>query len=265
VCEIQEDFFSAQPARSRQKPTGRRSASSRCPYRIVSRLAGDHQPPSICTCFGWPRAFRNLDRARLGNLEPASAPRRRKRDFFARQILPPIYRWFMPKLAAYSEVLSRVHEFAADHQALTCASDSTPDLMLIRIGLAGQFLAHRFWPEIWKGTHILPCTPSVVFSRLPECAKSVSSSDIHEWIKVLLSQESNPLDSHPDTSTPLKALESTVDTEEWTRTVEEFGLVPESTAASEYCGTSLPRYEQLLTEQWVRGSFLIWEDAFRNF
>jgi Zn-dependent protease with chaperone function len=185
--------------------------------------------------------------------------------FFARQILPPIFRWFMPKLAAYSAVLSRVHEFAADHQALTRASDSRPDLMLIRIGLAGQFLAHRFWPEIWKDTRILPRTPSVVFSRLPECAKSVSSSDIHEWIKVLLSQKSNPLDSHPDTSTRLKALESTVDAQEWTRTVEEFGFVPKSTAASEYFGTSLPRYEQLLTEQWSRGSFLIWEDAFRNF
>jgi Zn-dependent protease with chaperone function len=185
--------------------------------------------------------------------------------FSARLILPPVYRWFMPKLAAYSAVLSRVHEFAADHQALTHASDSRPDLMLIRIGLAGEFMAQRFWPEIWKDSRNLPRTPSVIFSRLSEFATSVSSSDIHEWIKVQLAQKSNPLDSHPDTSTRLKAMGSTVDPEEWTRTVVEFGFVPESTAASQYFGTSLPRYEQLLTDQWVRGSFLIWEDAFRKF
>ena len=184
--------------------------------------------------------------------------------FSARLILPPVYRWFMPKLAAYSAVLSRTHEFAADHQALTHASDSRPDLMLIRTGLAGQFMTHRFWPEIWKDSRTLPRTPSVVFSRLPEFATSVSSSDVHEWIKAQLAQKSNPLDSHPDTRSRLKALGSTVDPEEWTRTVVEFGFVPESTAASEYFGSSLPRYEQLLTEQWIRGSFLIWEEAFQK-
>jgi len=73
------------------------------------------------------------------------------------------------------------------------------------------------------------------------------------------------LESHPDTNTRLKAMGSTVDSEEWTRTVVESGFVPEATAASEYFGTSLPRYEQLLTEQWARGSFLIWEDAFHQF
>jgi hypothetical protein len=81
----------------------------------------------------------------------------------------------------------------------------------------------------------------------------------------VLAQKSNPLESHPDTSSRLKALGSIVDPEEWTRTVVEFGFVPEATAASEYFGTSLPRYEQLLTEQWARGSFLIWEDAFHRF
>jgi len=185
--------------------------------------------------------------------------------FSARLILPPVYRWFMPKLAAYCAVLSRVHEFAADHQALTFASDSRPDLTLIRIGLAVQFMAQRFWPEIWKDSRNLSRTPSVVFSRLPECATGVSSSDIREWIKVELAQKSAPLDSHPDTSTRLKALGSTVDLEEWMRTVVEFGFVPEATAASEYFGASLPRYEQLLTEQWARGSFLIWEEAFHKF
>jgi hypothetical protein len=51
-CQIQEDFFSAQPARSRQLPTGRRSVSSRGPHRIVSRLAGDHQLNLLCRPFG---------------------------------------------------------------------------------------------------------------------------------------------------------------------------------------------------------------------
>ncbi len=184
--------------------------------------------------------------------------------FAARLLLPPVYRWFVPKLTAYSAVLSRVHEFAADHQALTHASDSRPDLMLMRVGLAGQFMEQRFWPKIWRDTRELPRTPSAVFSRLPEVASGVSSSDIRDWAKLELEKKSTPLESHPDLSARLRALGSTVDPEEWTRTIAELGFVPESAAASEYFGNSLPRYEKHLTEQWARGSFLIWEDAFHR-
>ena len=104
--------------------------------------------------------------------------------FSARLILPTIYRWFAPKFMAYSAVLSRIHEFAADHNALTHASDSRPDLMLFRVGLAGQFMGQRFSPEIWKDACDLPRTPAAVFSRLPRLAKTVSALEIHEWVKL---------------------------------------------------------------------------------
>ncbi len=46
--KYQEDFFSA-----RQLPTGRRSVSSRCPHRIVSRLAAAQTQSSVKTT-RWP-------------------------------------------------------------------------------------------------------------------------------------------------------------------------------------------------------------------
>jgi len=185
--------------------------------------------------------------------------------FAARLILPPIYRWFMPKLKAYSSVLSRIHEFAADQQARARASEAKPDCMLIRIGLADQFMAHRFWPEIWKGTKTMPRTPREVFSRFLEIAGGVPGSDLRNWLKAALANKSGPLDSHPDMSTRLKALDSVVDVEAWATTVEQDGFTPKITAAREYLGNSLPQYEKELTEKWARGVFLNWEDAYRQF
>ena len=185
--------------------------------------------------------------------------------FSARLILPPIYRWFAPKFMAYSAVLSRIHEFAADRNALTHASDSRPDLMLFRVGLAGQFMGQRFWPEIWKDARDLPRTPPAVFSRLPGLAKTVSALEIREWVKLEIEQTAGLLDFHPDLRARLKALGSTVDPEQWTRTIAELGFAPEWTAAAEYFENCLPRYESALTEKWAQGSFLLWEDVFKKF
>ena len=185
--------------------------------------------------------------------------------FSARLILPPIFRWFVPKLTAYSAVLSRVHEFAADWHALKHSENANLNEILVRIGLVHQFMNCRFWPEIWKGAQDLPRTPAAVFSRLLALAKTVSDEDLRAWIKSELQYKSLPLDSHPDLNTRLRAVKSSVDPEEWAHTVESLGFVPTSTAASEYFGRELGRYEKELTAQWARGSFLIWEQKFREF
>jgi Zn-dependent protease with chaperone function/tetratricopeptide (TPR) repeat protein len=185
--------------------------------------------------------------------------------FAARLILPPIYRWFMPKLCAYHAVLSRIHEFEADRQALLAGTDSKPDCMLVRIALADQFMQQRFWPAIWSGTKTMPRTPSQVFSRLPEFAAEVSGVDVRAWLKLELNYKSKPLDSHPDIKTRLEAMGTAVNLDDWVRTIEECGFTPNLSAASFYLGNSLPSYERELTEKWARSCFLNWEDAFRQF
>ncbi len=185
--------------------------------------------------------------------------------FAARQILPTIYKWFMPKLAAYHAVLSRVHEFAADQQALQRGAEWKPDLMLVRIALADNFMGRCFWPGIWNDTRSMPRTPGKVFSRLPEFAKRVSGTDIRAWLKTLLEDKAKPLDSHPDVHARLKAMGASVNLEEWAQTIEELGFVPEVTAAREYFGNSLANYEKELTEKWAKGCFLAWEDGYRHF
>lgn len=185
--------------------------------------------------------------------------------FSARLILPSIFRWFVPKLTAYSAVLSRVHEFAADRYALKYSRDANLGEVLVRIGLVNQFINCRFWPEIWKGARDLPRTPAEVFSRLLALAKTVSSEDLRAWTKSALRNKSGPLDSHPDLSNRLRAVGANADREEWTHTIESLGFVPTLTAAAEYFGTELARYEKELTAQWARGSFLIWEQKFREF
>ena len=184
--------------------------------------------------------------------------------FSARLILPPIFRWFVPRLTAYCAVLSRVHEFAADQYALKHSKDSSPDEVLARVALANKFLERRFWPGIWKGARDSRRTPAEVFSRLHELAETVSRKDLCAWGRAALQDKSRALDSHPDLRTRLKALNSSVDPEEWAHRIDSAGFVPSRTAASEYLD-GLPRYEEELTAQWARGSFLIWEDHFKRF
>jgi hypothetical protein len=43
------------------------------------------------------------------------------------------------------------------------------------------------------------------------------------------------------------------------------GLSPSLTAAADYLGFSLSKYEKELTERWAKSYFLIWEDLFRTF
>jgi len=82
-------------------------------------------------------------------------------------------------------------------------------------------------------------------------AKTVSALEIHEWVKLEIEQTAGLLDFHPDLRARLKALGSTVDPEQWTRTIAELGFAPEWTAA-EYFENCLPRYESALTEKcWV--------------
>jgi Zn-dependent protease with chaperone function len=185
--------------------------------------------------------------------------------FAARLILPTIYKWFMPKLAAYHAVLSRVHEFAADQQALRRGAEWKPDLMLVRIALADNFMGRCFWPGIWNDTRTMPRTPAAVFSRLPEFAKNVSGADIREWLKAALAEKAKPLDSHPDMQARLKALGANVDVEEFARAIEALGFVPQTTAGCEYLGSALAKYEKELTEKWAKSCFLNWEDGYRHF
>jgi Zn-dependent protease with chaperone function len=185
--------------------------------------------------------------------------------FGARLILPAIYRWFMPKFAAYHAVMSRVHEFAADQQALRRGAEWKPDLMLVRITLADNFMGGCFWPGIWKGTRSMPRTPAAVFSRLPEFAKNVSGAEIRAWLKTAMEEKAKPLDSHPDMQARLRAMGASLDEEEWAQTIEKLGFVPEATAAREYFGDSLAKYEKELTEKWAKGCFLNWEESYRHF
>ena len=139
----------------------------------------------------------------------------------ARLILPSIFRWFVPKLTAYSAVLSRVHEFAADRHALKHSGDANLGEMLVRVGLVSQFMDRGFWPEIWKGAHDLPRTPAEVFSRLLAVAKTVSSENLLAWTKFALRNKSGPLDSHPDLSNRLSAVGANADPEEIARELQK--------------------------------------------
>jgi Zn-dependent protease with chaperone function len=186
-------------------------------------------------------------------------------NFAARVMLPPIYRWFVPKLNAYAAVLSRSHEFDADRHAKGDSPSAHAGLTLVRIFLAGAFLTERFWPEIWKGARDQSRTPKEVFSRLPSIAKTVTLPELRAWLSAEMKKEAEPLDSHPDSKSRFLALGATTDVEAWAQRIELLGFVPAQTAASEFLPDSISTLEQALTEKWACNVFLQWEDVFRHF
>lgn len=178
---------------------------------------------------------------------------------FARMLLPPIYRWFMPKLGAYWAVLSRRYEFIADREA-DLRSKGAARRLLVRIELCTHFMQVRFWPEIWKGTRTMARTPREVFSRLPEIAKGVTEKEIATWTESGLRSETGPLDSHPALTTRLQAVGGDADPQKWVPIFAGEDFLPQTSGASEFLGAALPKYEEEATQAWARSCFLIWEE-----
>lgn len=121
------------------------------------------------------------------------------------QLLWLFFRWYAPYFDAYSYVLARRHEYAADAVGAQVAGAEAMAGALVRIELASDWLHGEFWPEVERSARVQSYPPMEVQERLAE--RLQRSLPAHARIPArLLGREPGLDDTHPTLEKRLAAL-----------------------------------------------------------
>jgi Zn-dependent protease with chaperone function len=115
------------------------------------------------------------------------------------------FRWYAPYFDAYSYVLARRHEYAADAVGAQVAGAEAMASALVRMELASDWLHGEFWPEVERSARVQSYPPMEVQERLAE--RLQRSLPAHARIPArLLGREPGLDDTHPTLEKRLAAL-----------------------------------------------------------
>jgi hypothetical protein len=122
--------------------------------------------------------------------------------------LAHFYGWYAPYFYAYSFVLARNQEYAADRAAARMTEPATIGRALIKLELMGRFLAEVFWERFFS--HIEksaepPYRPYSIMQRAYRMAQKEWSRP--EWLREALSRYTADDDTHPSLADRLASLD----------------------------------------------------------
>ncbi|MET1161922.1 MAG: M48 family metallopeptidase, partial [Pseudoxanthomonas sp.] len=112
------------------------------------------------------------------------------------QLLWVFFRWYAPYFEAYSQVLARRQEYAADAVAAQVASAEAAASALVRLELAADWLRGEFWPEIRQLARGQSYPPIAVHTQLAERLPQELRRDARLPASMLVRQPA-PEDTHP--------------------------------------------------------------------
>jgi Zn-dependent protease with chaperone function len=132
-------------------------------------------------------------------------------NLFARQFNRPIYenevsgrlllrsclQWFWPRFNAPAFVLSRSCEYMADAVAAEAAGAQNIASALCRLDIYHDFLAEKFWPDLWQLAVKSEEPPADVFHRIPAFLRNKSAADLPLLLGRALQAVSTHVDTHP--------------------------------------------------------------------
>ena len=121
------------------------------------------------------------------------------------QLLWVFFRWYAPYFDAYSQVMARRQEYAADAEAAAVAGAEAAASALMRIELASDWLDGEFWPQVRQSARVQAYPPIEVHERLAEGL----SRELRGRFRLparLLARLPAPDDTHPTLENRLAAL-----------------------------------------------------------
>lgn len=121
------------------------------------------------------------------------------------QLLALFFRWYAPYFDAYSFVLARRQEYAADSVGAAAAGEQAMASALVRIGLAADWLEREFWPSVHQSEHDQSYPPVHVHGRLSAAIREHRRGyeGAPRW---LLERDAGLDDTHPTLAQRLGAL-----------------------------------------------------------
>lgn len=126
------------------------------------------------------------------------------------QALAAFYQWYAPYFYAYSFVLGRAQEYAADRAAAQITQPLIVGRALTKVQLMSRFLGEVFWERFFAHIEKSPEPPYRPFSIMPRAFKVAEKEwSRQDWLRESLSRYAADDDTHPSLAERLAALDLT--------------------------------------------------------
>ena len=122
-------------------------------------------------------------------------------------VFEPFFRWYAPFFSAYSFVLARGDEYAADRCAADVAGREAAAEALVSVQVQGQFLEENFWPGLLEQARERADPPPAPLAEMFQALRGPSLADAApQWLGRALGEKTNDFDTHPALADRLLAL-----------------------------------------------------------
>lgn len=116
-----------------------------------------------------------------------------------------LFRWYAPRLRAYSTAVSRRQELLADRMVAQLAGSRVAAETLVAVGAGGTFIETAYWDEIWRRAETEPDPPAPFGTMNPEIWRR-HADELERRLPQLLAHPTDSGDTHPSLSDRLASL-----------------------------------------------------------
>jgi hypothetical protein len=128
-------------------------------------------------------------------------------DHWSGFVFRPFFRWYSPYFDAYTFVLARANEYAADADGAEISSPRDLGEALVSVKLKDAYLDHRFWNWVSGQASLRPEPDVTPYTRMAETLPAgPEREDAEHWLPQYLARETTLADTHPCLRDRLAAL-----------------------------------------------------------
>lgn len=176
-----------------------------------------------------------------------------KKSFF---LFKWFFSWYEPFFNAYSFVLARADEYAADRWAAELAGVQVAADELINIYVKSHLVADAFWPEIYQQARFQPEPPAEAIAQILQALRQdLPVPAAHRWLERAMSRKTDNEDTHPCLADRLSAFGYNFSPEEPLPLPAPLG----QTAAEYFLGGQLPQLVAQLNAFWYDKKVTDWQ------
>lgn len=173
------------------------------------------------------------------------------------------YRWYIPYFSAYTFVLARADEYAADRCAIELTSVKVFGDGLLKVEVASQQLNKSFWEPFGEQIKALAQPPAHPFKGLVTALRQTPEpTHFVEWMEGILRKKTDYDDTHPSATDRLQAVGYT----QGKLDAEALQLEPTTVSAAEfYLGEQLLPLTEALEKEWLEQIASTWAEGYSQY
>lgn len=171
------------------------------------------------------------------------------RDAWSARLFQRFFGWYAPYFDAYSFVLARENEYAADAVAARVAGAGAAATALVRVNVGAHRLHEVFWPGVVDANRRQPEPPETLMRDMARALRTADRAD-PERLAGRLAAAPDPYDTHPTLAQRLQAFGV------------EVAVSPADgpSAAEALLGDELTAFEEAFSRRWRDGVAERWRE-----